>query len=92
MSPWEREVSPPLPTRSRGEPLDGASCHGPLQEWWPTAGRAHDEGTRATSKGGEAQAAESVGDELEAPKADGFAEEKAIAWGTLASGNGDEHR
>jgi hypothetical protein len=30
MSPWEEEVSPPLPARSHKEPLDGASHHGPL--------------------------------------------------------------
>jgi hypothetical protein len=29
MSPWE-EVRPPLPARSYGEHLDGASHHGPL--------------------------------------------------------------
>jgi hypothetical protein len=45
VSPWEGEVSPPLPSRSHGEPLDGASSHGSLQEWWPTAGGAHDDGT-----------------------------------------------
>jgi hypothetical protein len=42
--------------------------------------------------GGEAQAAELVSDELEAPKTDGFARGKAIAWGMLTFGNGDEHR
>jgi hypothetical protein len=40
--------------------------------------------------GGEAQAADSVGDELEAPKADGFAKGKDITWGMLTSCNGDE--
>jgi hypothetical protein len=38
--------------------------------------RTHDNGTRAAFDGGEAQAAESVGNELEAPKADGFAKGK----------------
>jgi hypothetical protein len=38
VSPWEEEVSPPLPTGSRVEPFDGASHHGPLQERWPTMG------------------------------------------------------
>jgi hypothetical protein len=55
-------------------------------------GEAHDDSTRADSKGEEAQAAESVGDKLEAPNINGFAERKAIAWGTLTFGNGDEHR
>jgi hypothetical protein len=45
MSPWEDEVSPPLPERSHGELLDGGSHHGPLQDRWPTAGGAHDDGT-----------------------------------------------
>jgi hypothetical protein len=35
-------------------------------------GGTHDDGTRTASEGEEAQAAESVGDELKAPKADGF--------------------
>jgi hypothetical protein len=52
VSLWEEEASPPLLTRSYREPLDGDSRHGPLQERWPTAGGVHDNGTRATSKGG----------------------------------------
>jgi hypothetical protein len=44
-------------------------------------GGAHNDGTRAASKEGEAQAAESVDDELDSPKEDGFTEGKAIAWG-----------
>jgi hypothetical protein len=51
-----------------GGGLDGASYHGLLQERWHTIGGAHDDGARAIPKGGEAQAAESVGDELETPK------------------------
>jgi hypothetical protein len=54
-------------------------------------GGAHDNGTRAASEGGKAQAVKSDGDELEAPKADGFSEGKAIAWGTLTSGNRGKH-
>jgi hypothetical protein len=90
--PWKEEVTTPVPTGRRGKPLDGASHHGPLQERWPAMGEAHDDSTRAASKGKEAQAAESVGDKLEAPNINGFAERKAIAWGTLTFGNGDEHR
>jgi hypothetical protein len=56
-------------------------------------GGAHDDDdTQASSEGGEAQATESFGDELEAPKADDFTEGKAIAWRMLASYNGDECR
>jgi hypothetical protein len=44
MSPFEEEASPPLLARSCGEPLDGASRYGPLQEWWSTTGGAHDDG------------------------------------------------
>jgi hypothetical protein len=61
------------------EPLGGVPHHGPLQERWPTTGRTHDDGARTVSKGGEAQAAESVGDELEIRKANGFTKGKAIA-------------
>jgi hypothetical protein len=41
--------------------------------------------TPEPSLGGEAPAAESVSDELEIPKADGFAEEKTIARQTLVA-------
>jgi hypothetical protein len=41
----------PFLVRSRGEPLDGASCHGPLQEWWLTTGGVHDDGVRTVSEG-----------------------------------------
>jgi hypothetical protein len=73
-------------------PLYGASRHGPLQERWPTTGGAHDDGTQAASKGGQAQVAKLVGDELKAPKVDGFVNGKATVWRTLTSGNGDKHR
>jgi hypothetical protein len=42
-------------------------------------GRACDDGTRATPKGGEAQAGESIGNELETPEVDGLAEGKPFA-------------
>jgi hypothetical protein len=45
MSPWKGDVGPPVAVRSHGKPLDGASHHGPLQEWWLAAGGAHDNGT-----------------------------------------------
>jgi hypothetical protein len=38
----------------------------------------HDDNARTISKVGEAQATKTVGDELEIPKANGFAEGKAI--------------
>jgi hypothetical protein len=44
--------------------------------------------TPEPSLGGEAPAAESVSDELEIPKADGFAEEKTIARQTLVASIG----
>jgi hypothetical protein len=44
MLPWKGEVRPPFPVRSRGEPHDGSSHHGPLWEWWLAIGRAHDNG------------------------------------------------
>jgi hypothetical protein len=78
MSPWEEEVSPSLPARSHGEPLDGASHHGLLQVLWHATGGAHDDAIRAAFEEGEAQATESVGDELEAHKADGFTKGKVI--------------
>jgi hypothetical protein len=53
---------------------DGASHHGSLQERWLTTSEACDDGARALPKGGEAQATKWVGDELETPEADGFAE------------------
>jgi hypothetical protein len=52
---------------------------GPLQQRWLTAGWAHG-GTRMVSKGGKAQVAELVGDELETPKMKGFAKGKTFAW------------
>jgi hypothetical protein len=58
--------------------LDGTSCRGPLQERWLTVGGAHDDGPRAIPNGREAQAAESVGDELETLEADGFIEGKKL--------------
>jgi hypothetical protein len=40
-----RSVLPsPLRVVGGGGGLDGASHHGPLQEWWLTMGRAHDDG------------------------------------------------
>jgi hypothetical protein len=44
MLPWKGEVRPPFPVRSRGEPHDGSSYHGPLWGWWLAIGRAHDNG------------------------------------------------
>jgi hypothetical protein len=79
VSPWEGEVSPPFPTRSRGEPLGGISLLDPLWERWPTVGRTHDGGARAIPKGEEAQASKTIGNELKALKANGFAKGKAIA-------------
>jgi hypothetical protein len=55
-------------------------------------GGAHDNGAQTISKGGEAQAAESVGDELETPQTDGFTEGRNIMWQTLTAGSGDERR
>jgi hypothetical protein len=43
-------------------------------------GRLGNDGTRTISEGGEAQATESVGYELNTPEADGFAEGENIAW------------
>jgi hypothetical protein len=45
-----------------------------------------------SSPKGEAQATESVGDELETPKTDGSAEGRNIVWQTLATGSGNEHQ
>jgi hypothetical protein len=88
MSPWEGEVGPPFPTRSRGEPLGGISCHDPLWERWPAAGGTHGSGARAVPKGGEAQAIKIIGDELKAPKANGYAEGKSITRQALATSVG----
>jgi hypothetical protein len=44
------------------------------------------------SQGGEAQATETIGDELKAPKANGFTEGKAIARQVLTASSGDERR
>jgi hypothetical protein len=40
-----------FPVGSHGEPLDGASRHGLLQERWLTANRDHDDGARAVPEG-----------------------------------------
>jgi hypothetical protein len=88
--PEKRRSVLPSPPGAMWNPSLGLPFHGPLQQRWPAVGEAHDNGTRAASEVGEAQAAKSVGDELEAPKAGGFAEGKAIAWGTLAFDNGDK--
>jgi hypothetical protein len=58
------------------EPLDGTSHHVLLQERWLTVGRALNNGAQTVSGEGEAQAAESVSDELETFEANGFTEGK----------------
>jgi hypothetical protein len=42
--------------------------------------------------GEEAQATESVGDELETPKTNGFTDGRKIVWKILIVGSGDERR
>jgi hypothetical protein len=73
-------------------PLDGASCHGPLQERWLTVAGSRDDDARTMSKGGEAQATKSVKDVLETPKIDGSTEGRNIVWQTLTVGSGDERQ
>jgi hypothetical protein len=43
-------------------------------------GRVRDDGTQTLSEGAEAQAAESVVDELDTPEADRFIEVEKITW------------
>jgi hypothetical protein len=43
-----------------------------VQERWLNASIVRDNGARTVSEGGGAQAAESIGDELNTPEADGF--------------------
>jgi hypothetical protein len=80
VSPWEGEVSTPFPIESRVEPLNGVSHHGPRWEQWLTTRRVRDDGGRTVFEGEEAQAAESVGDELDTPKVDDFTRGENIAW------------
>jgi hypothetical protein len=61
------------------ELLGGVPYHGPQWGRWPALGFAHDGGIQTVPPRSEAQATEAADDELEAPKANGFAEGEAIA-------------
>jgi hypothetical protein len=70
----------PSPIRVVGSPLMGPPIMVHCRSSGSPRGGVRDDGARTISEGGEAQAAESVGDELNTLKADGFTKGENISW------------
>jgi hypothetical protein len=92
MPPRREEAEAPLPTWRHEELLGGVLNHGPLWGWCPTVSWAHEGGVWVTPPRGEAQDAELVGDELEAPKANSFTDGEATTHQAFTVDSDGDHR
>jgi hypothetical protein len=72
--------------------LGGVLYHGLPWEQWPAVGWAHDGGAWVVPSGREAHATEIVGDELKAPKVNGFANGQATTHQIFTIDGDGEHR
>jgi hypothetical protein len=83
----EGRPKPPLFARRREELLGRVLYHGPPWGWCPIASWAHEGSAWVAPPGGEAQATKVVGDELEAPKVNGFTEGEATTRQACTGGS-----
>jgi hypothetical protein len=92
MPSGRREAEASFPTWCHEELLSGVLNHGPPRGRCPTTSWGHERGAFIAPPRGEAQAAEVVSDELEVPKANGFAKGESTALQTLTVGGDDDCR